>query len=317
MNKKHSTLFIYSLISIFLIIYLTNSLYFKLVIEILKINQSLATISSDFYDNPIKNVPYKNITYKNTNNTELKLDIYKENSFDPSPVILYVFGNGWTYGDKAIPSGIESIINLLKKQGYSVISTSYELMNNDIILEKQICDIKDTIRWIYKNKDVYNFDTTNIGIIAPSAGAQLSMVAAFSKEDEFVDDLTLSRYPSKVKYIIDLFGPAELDKLNFSEGPSNIVSTFTQDKIKELSFKYSPIMYLDNDLPDTLIIHSLKDNIVPYETSVKLYNEAIKYNNNFKFYTLDKCTHYLENLSNIDALDLYIEIINYIISETS
>ena len=36
----------------------------------------------------------------------------------PSPVIIYVFGNGWMYGDKVIPSAIEPIIDLLKNEGY-------------------------------------------------------------------------------------------------------------------------------------------------------------------------------------------------------
>lgn len=290
----------------------------KFLVEIIKLSDSLPTISRDFYNKPIENITYKDVVYKKRDNKELTLDIYTDKKAnEPTPVIIYVFGNGWMYGDKVIPSAIESIIDLLKDEGYAVISTSYELMDDEVILEEQISDIKDTIRWVYKNKDKYNFDVNNIGIIGPSAGAQLSMMAAFSQNDEFIGDKSLKVYSSKVKYIIDLFGPARLSKVNLSVGPEEVVERFSDNDIEKLSKKFSPIEYVRENLPDTLIIHSLKDNIVPYETSVELYEAALKYNNNFELYTLQDCTHYLENLSNTEALNLYMKIVDYILSKTS
>lgn len=317
MNKKLFLSISLLAILISFIIFTNNSIYFKFLSEVVKINQSLPTVSSDFYNDPITDITYKDITYKTRNGVNLKLDIYgSNNTTTPSPVILYVFGNGWTDGDKVIPSGIKPIINLLQEEGYTIISTSYELIEDDIILDKQISDIKDTIRWIYKNGNTYNLDTTNIGIIAPSAGAQLSMVAAFSDENEFIDDLSLSSYPSKVKYIIDLFGPTTLSDINLSKGPIEITEKLTNSNLEKLSSLYSPINYIDYNLPDTLIIHSLNDDIVPYSTSMEFYNKALEYDNDFKFYTLNNCTHYLENLSEDEALSLYMTILNYIIDQT-
>ncbi|WP_297713863.1 alpha/beta hydrolase [Clostridium sp.] len=290
----------------------------KFLAEIIKLSNSLPTISSDFYNEPIEDITYKDVIYKKRDNKELTLDIYTDKKAnEATPVIIYVFGNGWMYGDKVIPSAIESIIDLLKDEGYAVISTSYELMDDEVILEEQISDVKDTIRWVYKNKDKYNFDVNNIGIIGPSAGAQLSMMAAFSQDDEFIGDKSLKSYSSKVKYIIDLFGPARLSKVNLSVGPKEVVERFSDNDIEKLSKEFSPIEYVKEDLPDTLIIHSLKDNIVPYETSVELYETALKYNNNFELYTLQNCTHYLENLSNTEALNLYMKIVDYILSKTN
>lgn len=290
----------------------------KFLVEIIRLSNSLPTISSDFYNEPIENITYKDVVYKKRDNKELTLDIYtNKEAKETTPVIIYVFGNGWMYGDKVIPSAIESIIDLLKDEGYAVISTSYELMEDEVILEDQISDVKDTIRWIYKNKDKYNFDVNNIGIIGPSAGAQLSMMAAFSQDDEFIGDKSLKSYSSKVKYIIDLFGPARLSKVNLSVGPKEVVKKFSDNDIEKLSKEFSPIEYVRENLPDTLIIHSLKDNIVPYETSVELYETALKYNNNFELYTLQNCTHYLENLSNTEALNLYMKIVDYILTQTN
>ncbi|WP_195987905.1 alpha/beta hydrolase [Clostridium sp. D53t1_180928_C8] len=318
MKKRKKIGIIICTITLILIISLTQAKKMKFFFEIIKLSSSLPTVSSDFYNEPIKDITYKDIVYKKRGNKELKLDIYTSKDSDkPTPVIIYVFGNGWMYGDKVIPSAIESIIELLKDEGYAVISTSYELMDDEVILEEQISDVKDTIRWIYKNKDKYNFDVNNIGMIGPSAGAQLSMMAAFSDDGEFIGDRTLKNYSSKVKYIIDLFGPARLSKVNLSAGPEEVVKKFTDNDIERISNEFSPIEYIRSDLPDTLIIHSLKDDIVPYETSVELYETALKYENNFELYTLQNCTHYLENLSSTDALNLYMKIVDYILKETS
>lgn len=317
MKRKKGILFITSIsIIIIFIISFCQIKQFKFLFEIIKLRNSLPTISSDFYNEPIKDVTYKDVVYKTRNNKEITLDIYKNKEINtPSPVIIYVFGNGWMYGDKVIPSAIEPIIDLLKNEGYAVISTSYELMNNEIILKDQISDVKDTIRWIYKNKDKYNFDTNNIGMIGPSAGAHLCMMAAFSDDDEFIGDYSLKSYSSKVKYIVDLFGPSKLSEINLSIAPKNITDNLTNDSIESLSKEFSPIEYITSNLPDTLIIHSLKDDIIPYESSLKLYEASIKYNNNFELYTLQNCTHTLKNLSETEALNLYMKIVDFILKQ--
>ena len=318
MKIKKRPLIFTIIILILVSISVINIKKLKFLVEIIKLSNSLPTISSNFYNEPIEDITYKDVIYKRRDNKELTLDIYtNKEAKEATPVIIYVFGNGWMYGDKVIPSAIESIIDLLKDEGYAVISTSYELMDDEVILEDQISDVKDTIRWVYKNKDKYNFDVNNIGIIGPSAGAQLSMMAAFSQDDKFIGDKSLKSYSSKVKYIIDLFGPARLSKVNLSVGPEEVVERFSDNDIEKLSKEFSPIEYVREDLPDTLIIHSLKDNIVPYETSVELYEAALKYNNNFELYTLQDCTHYLENLSNTEALNLYMKIVDYILSKTN
>ncbi len=307
MKRKKGILFITSIsIIIIFIISFCQIKQFKFLFEIIKLRNSLPTISTDFYNEPIKDVTYKDVVYKTRNNKEITLDIYKNKEINTlSPVIIYVFGNGWMYGDKVIPSAIEPIIDLLKNEGYAVISTSYELMDNEIILKDQISDVKDTIRWIYKNKDM----------IGPSAGAHLCMMAAFSDEDEFIGDYSLKSYSSKVKYIVDLFGPSKLSEINLSIAPKNITDNLTNDSIESLSKEFSPIEYITSNLPDTLIIHSLKDDIIPYESSLKLYEASIKYNNNFELYTLQNCTHTLKNLSETEALNLYMKIVDFILKQ--
>ena len=318
--KKRRKVNLLVILSVFIcLVFVTlNSVKFKFLLEVIKLSNTLPTISTDFYNDPIDDITYEDITYKKRNGLSLKLDLYENNNeTKPKPVIIYVFGDAWIKGEKVIPSAISPLIELLKEEGYAVIRTSYELMKEEIIFDKQISDVKDTIRWVYKNKDKYNFDIENIGLIGPSAGAHLAMMAAYSENDEFIGDSSLKDYPSQVKYVVDLFGPAELSKINLNYGPREIVENLSKNDIKNFSKLYSPISYVKKNLPDTLIIHSKKDEIVPYDTSISLYKKCIKLNNDFKFYTLEDCNHCLEGLSNTEALKLYMEIVNFIISENN
>ena len=319
MKRKYFLIISITFITLLFFIIDELLLYINLGSDLLKINKSLPTISSDFYSNPTDNISYEDIIYKTRGDLSLTLDIYSPTKTinSPSPVIIYVFGDGWTSGTKSIPSEIMPIIDTLRDYGFTIVSTSYELMSDDIIFDNQVSDIKDTIRWIHKNSEKYNLNTNEIGIISPSAGAQLSMLAAFSDNASFIGDSELSSYSSDIKYIVNLFGPARLDKINLSAGPEELVSKLDSTKIISLSSKYSPINYLNSNLPNMLIIHSAIDEIVPYDTSVELYEKALLLGNNFDFFTLKESNHYLENLSSNEAFSLYLKIINYILSQTT
>ena len=317
-NKK-----VIAIVICVILILLSNFIYdfLKVItigIEILKINKSLPAVSCDFYSNPIEDVTYKDIVFKKRGDTELKLDIYSANKEidNGNPVIIYVYGDGWIGGSKTLPNSIKPLIDVLRNEGYTIISTSYELMKDAIIFDKQISDIKDTIRWVNKYKDEYSLDTSKIGIISPSAGAQLSMVAAYSDKLEFKGEDSLYGYNTNVNYIVDLFGPSILSEINLSEAPKEIVDKLTAEKIEELSKEYSPMNYLKEGVCDTLVIHSKSDRIVPYNTSLKLYNKAIELNNDFELYSLENSSHYLDNLDQKEAFQLYFKIISFIIKKT-
>jgi acetyl esterase/lipase len=64
-----------------------------------------------------------------------------------------------------------------------------------------------------KNAEKYNFDTNNIGLFGASAGAHLSLMAAYTPDNTFIGSPELSSYSAKVNYVIDHYGPVDLNKL--------------------------------------------------------------------------------------------------------
>ena len=64
-----------------------------------------------------------------------------------------------------------------------------------------------------KNAEKYHFDPNNIGLFRASAGAHLSLMAAYTPDNTYLGNPELSSYSAKVNYVIDHYGPADLNKL--------------------------------------------------------------------------------------------------------
>lgn len=308
---------------LFIVIILLTIIFYKRILlcydiaeKYISLKNHTWTIQKLGIETSSNSMNYSDVVYKNTNETSLTLDIYGplKQVYKSSPVLLYVHGGSWAYGDKSIPDALSPILDTFREQGYTIISTSYELMKDKEIFNKQISDVKDTIRWIYKNKSVYNFDTNEIGVIGVSSGAHLSLMAGYSNEGEFADDAELSKYPSKVKYLIDFAGPTDLSLLNtrgLNYDLSKIYLSIT-DKESTLQ-KYNPIDYVNSTIPNTLIIHSNLDSIVPYESSQKLYDKCIEKNAKATLITLNSTAHDLSSISNDDIISISEGLLKFVI----
>lgn len=315
---KVLSIFITSILltTLLIILYFKDSLSiaYNVYIELKNSNKSIETLGelTDYY--VTNSMDIRGLKYKKSESNDVFLDIYRSEIEDePSPIILYVHGGSWIYGDNGIPIGLEPIIKSFNKKGYTIISVSYELLKEDTPIENPIKDVKDAIRWIYKNKDTYNFDTENIGILGISSGAHLGLMASYSKDDDFIGDTDLSKYPSKVSYIIDVFGPTDLSSLDISSVGSEYKDEI-QDLLKStISLNnYSPINYISKSSPSTLIIHSKTDEIVPYENAKNLYIELINKDVNTKLLTLNSGSHYFNGYSKSEISALVFEVLKFL-----
>lgn len=245
------------------------------------------------------------ITYKTIPQQDLKLDIYKPLSLNSIkvPVVVYIHGGGWSTGDKSqIKKDYRrKMLHRLVNGGYAVVSINYRLTNlKDTHFPDPIVDCKDAIRWLRKNAETYSFDSANIGVWGSSAGGHLSLLLAYSQEKDFPGSNELNTYSSKVNYVINNFGPVDLNKLfrpetsDFLLNLLNLLSeekykkrqlrlgSFTgldlkkeKDKIIEVCRLYSPMTYISKNSVPTITFHGDGDETVPLIQS-KILNEKLK-----------------------------------------
>lgn len=315
------TFIISSIVTIlFIAVYFKGSimLIFDIINELKYSDKSVATLAelSDYYASSSMDV--KGLKYKESSSNNVFLDIYKSNiNNKPSPVIIYVHGGSWIYGDNSLPIGLDPIINAFNERGFTIISVSYELLKEDTPISNPISDVKDAIRWVYKNKDEYNFDTDDIGIIGISSGAHLSLLAAYSDNDDFIGDKDLSGYPSNIDYIIDIFGPTELSTLDFSllgDKYENEIEDVKNSSV--LLDMYSPINYANKNSPSTLIIHSKNDELVPYKNSLDLYNKLKELKVNSELLSLNSGGHKFYGFDNQEVIALIFETLKFLTKNT-
>lgn len=277
----------------------------------------------------------ENIVYKtDESGKEIQLDIYRpKNSEDKKlPVVMYVHGGAWVEGDKVIHADnyIESTVLKLLEKNYAVISINYRLVSETVHFPAPIQDTKDAVRWIRKNADQYHLDENNIGMWGVSAGAHLSLLSAYTEDKDFVGDSELAQYSGKVNYVVDNFGPTDMNRLLHTRAPKPLLLTVgliskkiidirsklimgitgleskgNKKEVVEICKTISPLTYTQNTVP-TLILHGNKDKIAPIRHSKRL-NKMLKKSDvehsfivvkkgNHGFYTIDKT--YQEELNN-------------------
>lgn len=292
---------------------------------------------------PEKTLFSENITYKtNRLGTPVSLDIYRpKNSLSEKlPVVIYVHGGAWAKGDKTVRANnyIENFILKLIEKNFAVISIEYTLVSDKVHFPLPIEDTKDAVRWVRKNAEKYNFDENNVGYFGVSSGAHLSLLAAYTNDNEYTGSPELSAYSAKVNYVVDNFGPTDLNKLlhtRLGKVPVSIVGLFFKQIVEireKLVFgisgynikteKRKAVDYLEtvspiNDSEDgvpTFILHGNKDKVAPLKHSKKLVKKLNKNNIENKLIVVEDGIHGFGTTDKAYLEQLTDEMVNFIIN---
>ena len=228
----------------------------------------------------------KDVAYAGTTNPRQTLDLMlpKTPKGDkPLPVVVNVHGGAWLQGDKS--RGVGQIMPLVASGEYAGVSINYRL-SGEAPWPAQAFDCKAAIRWVRANAAKYHLDPDRIGVVGGSAGGHLvAFLGTSGGVEEVEGDLgPNSGLSSKVRCVVDLYGPAELASMGDAPGgsahdrPDSPESKLLGGPILENPAKAkaaSPITYVSKDDPPFLIIHGDKDGTVPYDQSVRL-SKALK-----------------------------------------
>lgn len=285
----------------------------------------------------------ENIAYKtDESGKKIQLDIYRPKNTDDKkiPVVVYVHGGAWVEGDKIITADnyVENTILKLLEKNYAVISINYRLVSENLHFPAPIQDTKDAIRWIRKNADQYHLDENNIGMWGVSAGAQLSLLSAYTQDNEFLGDPKLSEYSAKVNYVVDNFGPTDMNTLLHTRAPkpmlfivglisqkiidirTNLAHGLTgydiktdRQKVIEVCKTISPLNYTQNTVP-TLILHGNKDKVAPLRHSKRLNRMLKKAGTEHSLIVVKKGNHGFKNTDKTYQDVLNDEMIKFILS---
>ena len=272
----------------------------------------------------------------------LTLDIYyPTNSMTrSSPVLIYLHGGAWVTGRKESVNStrFNNAFNRLREAGYTIISPEYTLGRpGKSPFPACIYDAFDAVNWIAENADIYNLDISKLGILGESAGAHLALMVGYS--DVYDDKLSNL---VKIDYLINIYGPVDLNNLyrdrhpvvdklrsagdRLPEAVQHVLNLeswlfgFEPDEKPEEAHAfatiYSPVSYLREALPPTLIIHGTDDRLVPVSQSKELKSALDSLSIESELHILDKVDHGFFFASNEQKADVQNWIVEFVKEHT-
>ena len=221
----------------------------------------------------------ENLEYANVGGKSLQLDLRIPDGAGPFPVILYLHSGGWISGDRTGGPARRQAA-----RGYAVASIDYRLAP-EFIWPAQIEDCKAAVRWLRANAARFHLDPNRIGVWGTSAGGHLASILGTSSDRPELEGLYLGnpQFSSRVKVVIDMYGPSDLLKLddqklpgtpldgNASFMPPSLLLGCPVQQCREKAATASPMTYITKDDPPFLILQGMLDILCPYQQSVDLY----------------------------------------------
>ncbi|MFE4573456.1 alpha/beta hydrolase fold domain-containing protein [Paenibacillus chitinolyticus] len=198
------------------------------------------------------------------------------------PLLIYVQGSGWRKQKlyEAIPQ-----LSEFAHRGYIVASVEYR-PSTEAEFPAQIQDVKSAIRYLRANAGRYGVDTARVAIWGDSSGGHMAALTGVSEGagellTEFEKDQSTS-----VKAVVDFYGPSDLLQMSkypstidhdAPDSPGSLLLGGPIQHNKEKAAAANPIRYITKEkkLPPFLIMHGDRDEIVPFNQSVLLY-EALR-----------------------------------------
>ena len=196
-------------------------------------------------------------------------------------VILFIHGGSWSGGDKTD----ETIrCRMLASQGYIVANVNYTLWNEetaDAYHVSQVLDELDAallqVQTFADQKGVDGLNVNKAAIVGYSAGAHLAMLYAYSRTETA---------PMDIVFVASMAGPADISPEVWGEDMTIRVARrltgveITPDmlrsgEVETLLASISPVSFIGENTPPTLLMQGGKDTVVPPANADSLVEKFI------------------------------------------
>ena len=228
-----------------------------------------------------------------TISTAQKLDLYlPQEGTGPFPIIVYVHGGAFKFGDK---SGNEatSAFPFLLTAGYAIASINYRL-SGEAKFPAQIHDVKAAVRWLRAHAAQYNIASERIGAWGASAGGHLVSLLGTSNEVADLEGAALgnSEQSSRVQAVVAWYPPTDFLQMdaqlmqnplcgskaathNDANSPESELIGAPIQTVPTLVQASNPVTHVNNLAPPFLLEHGTADCVVPAQQSQVLYNALL------------------------------------------
>jgi acetyl esterase/lipase len=118
----------------------------------------------------------RDLIYTVADGHELALDIHRPAGDGPAPVVVYLHGGGFQFGDKSVDT---ARLQAMTAEGFAVVSADYRLAPA-ARFPAPVLDARAALRWVKKNGANHDLATDRIAVWGASAGGYLAAMAALT-----------------------------------------------------------------------------------------------------------------------------------------
>ena len=204
-----------------------------------------------------------------------RLDVWRLSTTPTgAPVILYLHGGAWTFGDKREQG--RPMLHEFVRRGWIVVAPNYRLAPRHP-WPAQIEDATRALGWVKKNVATYGGDPESLVLAGGSAGGHLAALVALTSEDPAWRPSDLSGVGNwRVRGALLFYGVLEMtgDETHW-RGLGRGLRTLLERRIVQVPFEgheefyraLSPFHRLHADAPAFLVVQGVNDTLVDVQVA--------------------------------------------------
>jgi acetyl esterase/lipase len=222
-----------------------------------------------------------------------QLDLYLPAGKGPFPVVIYIHGGAFRFGDKREHiGGLADDIRRLHAEGIAIASINYR-MSGEAPFPAAVADTKAAIRWLRSHAQELGIEPTEIGLWGKSAGANLALMAGLTGGDSTLYDakLGMTDVSDHVQAVVSMYAPTDFLTMDRqllaspcsksaaghdkADSPESVYIGAPIQQSQELARHASPISQVSAAAPPTLLQAGTADCVVPGAQSQELFDALL------------------------------------------
>lgn len=237
---------------------------------------------------PVPHAAYQDVSYLPDENPRHRLDVYTPLSAEDVPVVVFMHGGSWAFGDKSLvnPDGpLGQYTDFLLGNGYAVASVNYTLVGGGTF-PVQVQDVKSALGYLRDNAEFFGIDPDRMVMMGDSAGGHLALMVGTSRGDPAMSHDGRTGQDAGVRAVVSFYGPSDATKYWDDRlasgcdlgvtGPRSSMGTLLGgiDPVDPANFNaarsVSPALRVDSHVPPTLMLHGTGDCVVAWGQSLRM-----------------------------------------------
>lgn len=243
------------------------------------------------------------------------LDVLVPETPAPPPVVVWIHGGAWLFGDRRYPPPTvspELLFGGLLDAGLAVARIDYR-HSREAPFPAQLHDAKAAVRYVRHFATELGVDAERTGAWGESAGGHLAALLGLAPADDPMLEGTvgLTGPSSAVQAVVDWYGVTDLASLLSTlhrvappdtphvPDPAETLLGARSEQWPLLARLASPLSYADRPAPPFLIQHGLSDREVPHHHSERLAAALRSAGNEVHLRSLPDADHCFFDLADI------------------